>query len=281
MAMTCDRVRELASGFVLGALEPDEMAAVRDHLDHCRKPHPELAELGGILPYLAVAPEPVEPPTWLRGSVMAAVKADLQARQPVAKPAERRVLEPVAATAAASASPALPDATVISLDAALRSRNIRAVAWITRVAAAVAVVALAGYAFAVQGDLNKAKQDQSHMAAVMNVIGQSDTRTVSLTDNEGKGANGFAALRPNGHIIVNLNSLAVTHGDQIYMVWLTGANNVPVKVGAFTVGDDGKGWVEVENVSTSASMWITVCREPNSNVTRPTGPTILSGTIAL
>jgi hypothetical protein len=279
--MTCDRVRELASGFVLGALEPDEMAAVRHHVDQCRKPHQELAELGGILPYLAVAPEPIEPPTWLRGSVIAAVKADLQARQPGAKPAERRVLEPVAATAAASASPALPEATVISLDAALRSRNSRAVTWITRVAAAVAVVALAGYAFAIQGDLNKAKQDQSHLAAVINVIGQSDTRTVSLIDTEGKGANGFAALRPNGHIIVNLNSLAVTHGDEIYMVWLTGTDNIPVKVGAFTVGDDGKGWVETENVSTSTSMWITVCREPNSNVTKPTGPTILSGTFSL
>ena len=148
-------------------------------------------------------------------------------------------------------------------------------------AAAIAVVALAGYAFAIQGDLNKAKQDQSHLAAVINVIGQSDTRTVSLIDTEGKGANGFAALRPNGHIIVNLNGLAVTHGDEIYMVWLTGTDNIPVKVGAFTVGDDGKGWVETENVSTSASMWITVCREPNSNVTKPTGPTILSGTISL
>lgn len=281
MAMTCDRVRELASGFVLGALEPDEMAAVRNHLDHCRKPHQELAELGGILPYLAVAPEPIEPPTWLRGSVMAAVKADLQARQPAAKPAERRVLEPVAATSAASTSPILPEAAVISLDAARRSRSSRAVTWITRIAAAVAVVALAGYAFAIQGDLNKAKQDQSHLAAVLGVIGQPDTIKVSLIDNEGKGANGFVALRPNGHVIVNLNSLAVTHGDEIYMVWLTGANNVPVKVGAFTVGDDGKGWVEVQNVSTSASMWFTVCREPNSNVTKPTGPTILSGTISL
>jgi anti-sigma-K factor RskA len=281
MAMTCDRVRELASGFVLGALEPDEMAAVRHHVDHCRKPHQELAELGGILPYLAVAPEPVEPPTWLRGSVIAAVKADLQARQPVAKPTERRVLEPVAAAATTSTPPTHPEATIISLDAALRSRSSRAATWITRIAAAVAVVALAGYAVAIQGDLNKAKQDQSHLAAVINVIGQSDTIKVSLIDTEGKGANGFVALRPNGHVIVNLNSLAVTHGDQIYMVWLTGANNVPVKVGAFTVGDDGKGWVEVQNVSTSASMWITVCREPNSNVTKPTGPTILIGTISL
>jgi hypothetical protein len=279
--MTCDRVRELASGFVLGALEPDEMAAVRHHVDHCRKPHQELAELGGILPYLAVAPEPIEPPAWLRGSVIAAVKADLQAQRPAGQPDERRIVEPVAATAAVSAPPALPDATVISLEAALRSRSSRAVTWITRIAAAVAVMALAGYAFAIQGDLNKAKQDQSHLAAVLNVIGQPDTIKVSLTDNEGKGANGFVALRPNGHVIVNLNGLAVTHGDETYMVWLTGANNVVAKVGAFTVGDDGKGWVEVENVSTSASMWISVCREPNSNVAKPTGPTILSVTISL
>ena len=277
MALTCDRVRELASGFVLGALEPDEMAAVRHHVDHCRKPHQELAELGGILPYLAVAPEPVEPPAWLRGSVIAAVKADFQAR----RPDEHRVVERVAATATTSAPSVLPDATVISLEGVRRSRSSRAVTWITRIAAAVAVVALAGYAFAIQSDLNKAKQDQSHLAAVLNVIGQPDTIKVSLTDNEGKGANGFVALRPNGHVIVNLNGLAVTHGDETYMVWLTGANNVPVKVGAFTVGDDGKGWGEVENVSTSASTWISVCREPNSNATKPTGPTILSGTISL
>jgi hypothetical protein len=248
MAITCDRVRELASGFVLGALEPDEMADVRDHLDRCAEPHPELAELGGILPYLAVAPEP---------------------------------LEPAAAKAGVAASSTLPDAGVISLDAARRSRSRQAVTWMTRMAAAVAVVALAGYSFAIQGDLNKAKQDQSHAIAVLNVLSQPDTRMVPLIDTEGKGASGFAAFMPNGHILVSLNHLAATSGDQTYMVWLTGANNVPVKVGAFTVGDDGKGWVEVNSVPTSASMWIWVCREPNASATKPAGPTILSGTISL
>ncbi len=278
MAMTCDRVRELASGFVLGALEPGEMSAVRDHLDHCNEPHPELAELGGILPYLAVAPEPLEPPAWLRGSVLAAVKADLQARQPIGAPAVRRGLEPEAAPARVSI---LPAAGVISLGAARRSRSFRVATWVTRMAAAVAVVALAGYAIVIQGDLNKAKEDQSHLAAVINVIGQSGTKMVSLIDTEGKGAAGSAFLMPNGHIIVSLNHLEATSGDQTYMVWLTGATNVPIKVGAFAVGDDGKGWVEVDNVPTSASMWIWVCREPSPNVTKPTGPTILSGTISL
>lgn len=279
MAITCDYVRELASGFVLGALEPDETAAVRDHLDHCVQPHPELAEFGGVLPYLAVAPEPLEPPSWLRDSVISAARADLMARQRAGQPAARPAAVPAAALAAPSAS-AGRGAEVISFGAALRSRRRTVVTWMTRAAAVVAVLILAGYAFVVQGDLQRAKTDESHANAILNVINQG-ARTVSLVDNEGKGAGGIAALLPNGHVIVSLNHLVATSGDQTYMVWLTGANNGAIKVGAFTVGDDGKGWIEVTSVPTSPSMWIWVCREPNPKVTTPTGPTILSGTISL
>jgi hypothetical protein len=280
MAITCDHVRELASGFVLGALEPDEMAAVRDHLDRCGEPHPELAELGGILPYLAVTPEPAEPPDWLRGSIIAAATADLQARSRVGKPTEGRSLEP-AASATPAATDNLPHAAVISLDAARRSRRRAASTWMTRVAAAVAVVALAGYSFVIQGDLDKARRDQSNSTKILNVLMQPDTVKVQLTDNEGKGAGGFAALRPNGNIVVSLNHLAVPSGDETYMVWLTGDSGAVIKVGSVSVGDDGKASLVVDNVPTSTSMWISVCREPNSKVTRPTGPTILSGTISL
>jgi hypothetical protein len=280
MAITCDYVRELASGFVLGALEPDETAAVRDHLDTCREPHPELAEFGGILPYLAVTPEPLEPPAWLRGSVISAARADLLARERAGRPAERQPVEPAVAMAAAS-GPAGHAAEVIPFDAARRSRRRTFATWATRVAAVVAVVSLAGYAFVIQRDLNQAKQDENHAAAVLYVLSQPDARSVPLIDNEGKGAGGIAVLRPNGHIVVNLNHLSATSGDQTYMVWLTGESNVVAKVGWFTVGDDGKGFLEVDNVPTSPSMWIFICREPNSKVTQPTGPTILSGTITL
>lgn len=280
MAITCDYVRELASGFVLGALESDETAAVRDHLDYCREPHPELAEFGGILPYLAVTPEPLEPPAWLRDSVISAVRADLVARQRAGQPAARPAAVPAAAVAAPSA-PVYHAAQVISFGAAHRSRRRTVATWMTRVAAVVAVVGLAGYALVVQGDLNNAKRDESHAVALLNVLSQPDARTVPLVDNEGKGAAGFAALRPNGNIVVSLNHLSATTGDQTYMVWLSGDTSVAAKVGSFTVGDDGKGFLEVDNVSTSPSMWIFICREPNSQVTKPTGPTILSGTISL
>ena len=40
--LTCDEVRDLAPLFVLDALEPDEMAAIRDHLAGCPDAHLEL-----------------------------------------------------------------------------------------------------------------------------------------------------------------------------------------------------------------------------------------------
>jgi hypothetical protein len=51
---------------------PDEMIAVSDHLDSCSQPHPEVDDFGGVLPYIAESLEPVEPPAWLRESVIAA-----------------------------------------------------------------------------------------------------------------------------------------------------------------------------------------------------------------
>ena len=138
--ISCDRVRELASGYVLGALEPEEMAAVEEHLESCHDAHSEVAELGGVLPYLAVAPEPLEPPAWLRDSVMAAVRADLTVRRrPAAMPT---VL--VSATEPESASPGVlesSDGKIVSL-VAMRSRRHRLPIWLARTAAAVAVVAI-------------------------------------------------------------------------------------------------------------------------------------------
>ncbi len=117
---------------------------------------------------------------------------------------------------------------------------------------------------------------------ILNVLSQRDAMKVSLVDNEGKGAGGIrgsSAKRPCrrqhepplGHYRRrDLHGLAYRRRPMAV-----------AKVGSFTVGDDGKGFLEVDNVPTSPSMWIFICREPNSKVTEPTGPTILSGTITL
>src|SRR5205823_5734880 len=50
--LRCSDVTDLVPGFVLGALEPTEMTSVRAHLAACPEPHPELAELGSVVPAL-------------------------------------------------------------------------------------------------------------------------------------------------------------------------------------------------------------------------------------
>jgi len=284
-AMTCDRVRELASGFVLGALDTDEMIAVQDHLDSCPSAHPEVDEFGGVLPYLAESLDPVEPPVWLRKSVIAAARADLESRRFVGEPFARR-------TAAASFSPVAPVVVpafarireaalpaperVIQLPAAKAPRLRRATVWFGRAAAAALIVIVAGYAFVAQMGVGKPRGTDD----IMNFI-QADTRTAVLVAFDHSQAGGLAVLRPTGNIRVQVNNLPPTKGDEAYVVWLTANGNLPAKVGTLTVDDSGVGRLTVENPPTSASIWIFVCKEPNANVTKPTGPMIVSGTIAL
>ena len=265
--MTCDRIRELASGFVLGALETDEMIAVQDHLDSCPKAHPEVHELGGVLPYLAESLEPVESPAWLRKAVIEAAKSDLTSRRLSGEPFARRVAAPVAAAA---------PARVISLNAARASRRRRAAVWFGRAAAAALIVVVAGYAAVVQTGVGKPHGTPD----IFNYLGP-DTRQAVLVAFDQSQAGGLAVLRPSGNIIVSVHNLQPTKGDEVYVVWLTADNGVPSKVGSFTVDDSGVGWLNVENAPSSQNLWIFVCKEPNSNVTKPTGPMIVSGTISL
>lgn len=274
-AMTCDRVREFASGFVLGALETDEMIAVQDHLDSCPKAHPEIDEMGGVLPYLAESLTPVEPPAWLRKSVIEAAKSDLASRRLDGEPFARRVVEPAALRQIVPAAFAAP-ARVISLNAARDSRRRRAAVWFGRAAAAALIVVVAGYAAVVQTGVGKPHGTPD----IFNYLGP-DTRQAVLVAFDQSQAGGLAVLRPSGNIIVSVHNLQPTKGDQVYVVWLTADNGVPLKVGSFTVDDSGVGWLNVENAPSSQNLWIFLCKEPNSNVTKPTGPTIVSGTISL
>jgi hypothetical protein len=278
MVMTCDRVRELASGFVLGALETDEMIAVSDHLDSCSFAHPEIEDLGGVLAYIPDTLEPLEPPAWLRESVIAAARADLVTRRRVAP-----VAVPVAVAAKASEPTAksMPAAHIIPFGPSRVSRRRRAMAWASRVAAAVAVVVLAGYALVLQGDLDRAKRSQAEDASLNYYWAQPYTLKAVLTAADGSSASGMAVLRPNGHIMVRAHNLTATKGDEVYVVWLSSGGAAPVKAGTLTVDDSGSGGLEVDNVPTSANLWVFVCREPNANVTKPTGPMIVSGTISL
>ena len=275
MTLTCDRVRELASGYVLGALDTEEMLDVADHLDSCRLGHPEVDEFGGVLPYLAASLEPVEPPAWLRESVIAAARADLVARRRVGAPSERRIVEPVAIPALVPVA----GGQIVSLAAVRTSRRRRMMTWTIRVAAAVAILALTGTGIIVQGNLAKALKNQSEDSHINFAIGQgAHTAVMSST---GSKAGGIAVLMPSGNVILKLYGLTQTKDDQVYTVWLTTDKGGPTKVGSFTVDDSGVGYLEVDNAPTSANLLLYVSKESNDKVTQPIGPIIVSGVVSL
>jgi hypothetical protein len=272
MSISCDRVRDLAPGFVLGALDADEMVAVREHSRSCRMPHPELGEMGGVLPYLGGSLEPVEPPRHLKAAVLAAAQADLEARRvaaeaPAVTPAE-----------AATAAQATRSGRVVSLGAVRRLSSRRSVVWLTRVAAAVIIVSLAGYVVAVQGDLDKAHQAQDHTNKVLNYLAVYGSRSTVMTPEPGQKGGGEAVMLPSGHVIVYLHGLQKTSGDEVYTLWLSSDGGALVKSGSFTADAEGEGFLELDSVLPFDSLWLMVCREPNGNAEKP-GTAVVTGTI--
>ena len=76
--LTCEEIRDLAPLFVTGALDPDEMDAVREHLAGCDDAHAELLELGEAATSLLETVEPADPPAELKSRLLAAAAADLE-----------------------------------------------------------------------------------------------------------------------------------------------------------------------------------------------------------
>jgi hypothetical protein len=276
MTVDCDLMRDLAPGFVLDALDSAEMDAVREHLATCREPHPELRELGGVVSYLGSSLAPEEPSARLKEAVLAAARADLRAPSATLGTVANApaVAAPIAPAASAEGEPR----KVVSIASARSSRIRRVGTWATRIAAGLAIVALVGYAFALQGDLNRAHTAIDNSNKVLNAMANPQARSAVLSQT-GSQAAGKAVLLPSGHVLVYLNGLQPTAADAVYMVWLSVDGGATTKAGSLALDDQGKGFVEMDNVPPSSSLWVMVCREPNAGVAKPTGPVIAAGTI--
>ena len=82
--LSCDEADALAGAWGLDALDADEAAAVRAHLETCDRQHVDLRAAAGAGAVLASALEPIEPSPALRDRVMRSIEP------PVIDLAERR-----------------------------------------------------------------------------------------------------------------------------------------------------------------------------------------------
>jgi anti-sigma factor RsiW len=264
--MTHEQAIELAAGYVLGALEPAEEAAVRAHLRTCPESHDEFAELGGVVRYLAEPAdlELVEPPAALRDRIMAAAAADLAERTTGGVP-ESVELAREPAPAATTAPTPFPSAT----ERAAR-RGTGAFEWALRIAAVIAIVALGFWNVQLQGQVGTAQEYERAVAAVLDVAAQPGSQTAVLAAQQAGGPRGIAAVAANGSIQLALQDLAPTSGSQVYETWAIVPDEDPIPLGSFTVGPTGTASFTSRPGPAAPGVVVALSREPQAGATAPT-----------
>ncbi|HMA46485.1 MAG TPA: zf-HC2 domain-containing protein, partial [Frankiaceae bacterium] len=231
--LTCDEVRELAGAFVLGALDAAEAAAVRAHLAAAghADAHPEIAELGAVVPALAEIVPIVEPPAGLKDRILAAAAADLEAgtgspslAAAATSAAAAAVPAPVAG-APIPAPPAPPVAFPTAEERAARRTPVRTGTWLLRIAAVLVIVALGGWNLSLQNDLSAARSYEQSVAVVLDTAAQPGSLTAVLAGEPGTGA-GLAAVDSAGNVALAIRNLAPTAGTSVYEAWVIASDGV-------------------------------------------------------
>ncbi len=285
----CDVVRELAAGYVLGALDPDEERLVREHLAECPERHDEFMELGKVVPYLAEAVEPIEPPASLKSRVLEAAAADLEARG-----AGATVAAPGRSAGDGTGPADRPEAALRAAITAFLSRARRGeregrreresrsartspLTWLAGLAAVVAIVALAGWNVALQQDLGVAREYQRGLAAVLDVAAAPGSQTAILT-SEGDGPTGIAAVSEDGQVAIVMRDLAPTTGSEVYEAWVIAGQDAPVPIGHFTVGGNGTAAFATRGAPAATGVTVALTRERGPDATAPTPPIVSQGT---
>ena len=289
MNVTHDDVRDLAAGFVLGALTPEEEAAVRDHLANCAEPHPELAELGGVLPHLAESVAPVEPPVALRARILAAAAAE---RPPASAPAPAPApaTEPAAALPVAGPAAApMPFPTADERSARAAARPSRLATWAMGIAAVLAIAVLGagnlqlqGRLSDVEGNLAAATAYQEGVARVLAVATQDDAQVAILTatPDAPTAAAGLAAAGPDGTVVISMHDLVPTTGTQVYEAWVIVGEAAPVPLGGFRVGAAGTGVFNGSTALAGPGALLALTLEPGPGATAPTAPVLTVGALS-
>jgi hypothetical protein len=289
--LTCDEVRDLAPSFVLGALDDDEMAAVREHLATCADPHAEIEELGGVIPVLQAGIRPVAPPDALKGRIMAAAAADLDARRaaavapPTAAPTAARPVTSTPPTAMTPAPVPAPATTVGGQSSVAEPTPITArpsrqprLGWVLGLAAVLAIVLLGAWNLSLQSQLNDTRAYQQQVASVLDAARRPGALTAVMSSESPGGPSGIAAVTTDGVARIAMRDLDPTSGSEVYEGWVIVGEAAPVALGGFQVGSDGTGFLEADGLPTDSGIVLALTLEPGPGATAPSSTPVSTGT---
>jgi anti-sigma-K factor RskA len=293
---------ELLPACALGALEPDEQAAVEKHLAGCPDCASELAAWRHTAEHLADATPPVTPTNSARERLLTALDN-------AGGPARRT---PAAARVSAASSPTAPPPARAGPREGARSRDRSAparrgvAAWLAA-AAAIAAVVLASWALVRQGalvgelerasaerrrllaeqeelraELSRARGRLTELAATIDLVTSPDTRRILLAGlGPAEGATATALVDPHRRIArFTARGLPAPPPGRTYQLWTITAETGPVSAGVFDVDERGSGELEVASVPPpeQAITWA-VTVEPAGGVPAPTGEMVLKSQV--
>jgi anti-sigma-K factor RskA len=207
------RFEELAAGFALHALEPEDEQVFRTHVAGCARCERDVAEHQTTLAHLAYAPQADEPPPALLAGIRAGVLAS-----------GREVSFP---------EPAAP----VRLDEVRRAREARRLSragmW-TGVAAAFAlVVSLAVWNTSLLQDREEQAELNARIAAAVGQLRDESTDTVPLAGQDGKVV--AVALVRGEEMSLVVDGLPVNDPGTTYVLWGESRYGDKRAVGAFDV----------------------------------------------
>jgi anti-sigma-K factor RskA len=194
--MTHTDFEQLAAGYVLGALEPDDENAFQRHLEGCSTCEASVRELEAVVGKLAYSATPVEPPPSLRAAIRREVAA-------TARPRSAR------ATGAAAAR-----------DVPRLHRRRWTTTVVGRLAVAASIIALLAMGFwnlSLRDQNDRYQQRLAAFEQAGRLLNDPAARTVRLSGSAGTATALVSSPQDKGYLIVE--DLPALRAGRVYEVW--------------------------------------------------------------
>ena len=231
-----DRFEELAAGYALHALEPEEEHDFLSHLGSCARCERAVAVHDETLAHLAYATDDMEPPAALFAGIRAGVLASgREASFPDATPVPAGPSAPQS-EAEQSGQPALA-----TLECARRRRDDkrmrRAGTWMGVAAAAALVLGLGAWNASLLQDRNEQDAWGDRISAAVGELQQPGTSTVPLAGTDGDVV--AVALVRGSELSLVVDGLPINDDSTTYVLWGQSRYGDVRAVGAFDVDRAG------------------------------------------
>ena len=205
---------ELAAGYAVNALEPEDEHAFLDHLRGCDRCRATLDELTQVTGQLGYAVEPAEPPDELRRRILDAAAAE--------RPAVFGTTPPVTALGAARERRRAPAVRLGSL---------------TTAAAVLVVFALGAWNLTLRGDTRAKQEALQRRDKALTCLAAPDSRKFTMTSAGGERA---TSCLSGGRAYLVVDRLDRNdRASSLYVLWWMGRDDGLHPVGGFDVDAAG------------------------------------------